>query len=139
MRYLSGMKNYKLTLRKNHDGLLDYAHANWASQDHKHSISAYIFQIDRGSISWSCQKLNIVTLSSTKAEFIALTHVTKKHCGCNISLQKLYNHLNLLYDSILTISLPLQSRMAISNMLGPSILTYDSVGCIYVSKPSIQV
>ena len=23
----------------------------------------------------------------------------KKHCGCNISLQKLYNHLNLLYDN----------------------------------------
>ena len=55
MRYLNGMKNYKLTLRRNHDSLLGYADADWASQDHRHSISAYIFQIDGGSISWSCQ------------------------------------------------------------------------------------
>ena len=78
MRYLNGMKNYKLTLGKNQDGLLDYPNADWASQDHRHSISAYIFQIDGGSISWSCQKQNIVALSSTKAEFIALTHVAKE-------------------------------------------------------------
>ena len=78
MRYLSGMKNYKLTLGKNHDGLLGYADADWASQDHRHSILAYIFQIDGGSISWRCQKQNIATLSSTEAEFIALTHATKE-------------------------------------------------------------
>ena len=72
------MKNYKLTLGINHDGLLGYADADWLSQDHRHSISAYIFQIDGGSISWSCQKQNIVTLSSTEAEFIALTHATKE-------------------------------------------------------------
>ena len=47
-------------------------------QDHRHSISAYIFQIDGGSISWCCQKQNIVALSSTEAEFIALTHATKE-------------------------------------------------------------
>ena len=78
MRYLNGMKNYNLTLRKNHDGLLGYADADWASQDHRHSISAYIFQIDGGCISWSCQKQNIVALLSTEAEFIALTHVAKE-------------------------------------------------------------
>ena len=57
---------------------LGYADADWALQDHRHSISAYIFQIDGGSISWSCQKQNIVTLSSTEAEFIALTHAAKE-------------------------------------------------------------
>ena len=78
MRYLNGMKNYKLTLGRNHDGLLGYADVDWASQDHRHSISAYIFQIDGRSISWSCQKQNIVALSSTEAEFIALTHTAKE-------------------------------------------------------------
>ena len=78
MRYLNGMKDYKLTLRRNHDSLLGYADADWASQDHRHSILAYIFQIDGGSISWSCQTQNIVALSSTEAEFIALTHATKE-------------------------------------------------------------
>ena len=31
MRYLSGTKNYKLTLGKNCDGLLGYTDADWAS------------------------------------------------------------------------------------------------------------
>ena len=56
LRYLKGMKNYKITLGRNKDGLLDYCGADWASQDHRHLISAYIFQIDGGSIYWSCQK-----------------------------------------------------------------------------------
>ena len=78
MRYLKGMKNYKLTFGNNHNDLAGYADANWASQDHSHSISAYTFQIDGGNISWSCQKQNIVALLSTEAEFIALTHATKE-------------------------------------------------------------
>ena len=78
MRYLKGTKNYKLTLRINHNSLLGYADVDWASQDHRHSISVYIFQINGGSISWSCQKQNIVTLSSTEAEFIVLTHAMKE-------------------------------------------------------------
>ena len=78
MRYLNEMKNYKLTLGRNRDSLLGYADADWVSQDHRHSISAYIFQIDGGSISWSCQKQNIVALSSTEAESIALTHAAKE-------------------------------------------------------------
>ena len=78
LKYLKGMKDYKLTLGRNHEGLVGYVDADWASQDHRHSISAYIFQIDGGSISWSCQKQTIVALSTTEAEFIALTHGTKE-------------------------------------------------------------
>ena len=78
MRYLKGMKNYRLPLGNNRNGLIGYADANWASQDHRHSISAYIFQINGGNILWSCQKQIIVALSSTEAEFIALTHATKE-------------------------------------------------------------
>ena len=59
------------------NGLVGYVDADWALQDHRHSISAYVFQIDSGSISRSCQKQTIVTLSSTEAEFIALTHAAK--------------------------------------------------------------
>ena len=78
MRYLKGTKNYKLSLGNNHDSLIGYADADWASQGHRHSISAYIFQIDGGNISWSHQKQNIVMLSSREAKFIALTHATKE-------------------------------------------------------------
>ena len=77
-QYLKGTKDSKLTLGNNHEGLIGYTDADWESQDHRHSISGYIYQIDGGSISWSCQKQTIVALSSTEAEFITLTHATKE-------------------------------------------------------------
>ena len=72
------MKDHKLTLGRNQERLSGYADADWAVQDHRHLISAYIYQIDGGTISWSCQKQSIIALSMTKAEFITLTHVTKE-------------------------------------------------------------
>ena len=61
----------------------------------------------------------------------------RKHCGCNISLQKSYNHSNPLYDSILTINQPLQLHMATNNMQGSSISTYDSI--FYVTLEDSQI
>ena len=77
-KYLKGTKSRKLTLGKSRDGIIGYSDANWALQDHRHSISAYIFQINSGSISWSCQKQSIIALSSTEAEFIAMMHAAKE-------------------------------------------------------------
>ena len=45
LRYLKGMKDYKLTLGSNQEGLSGYADADWASQDHRHSILAYNYQL----------------------------------------------------------------------------------------------
>ena len=56
IRYLKTMKTKKLILGKQHEGLVGHADVDWASQDHRHSISAYIFQIDGGPISWSYKK-----------------------------------------------------------------------------------
>ena len=77
-KYLKGTKNQKLTLGKSRDGFIGYSDADWALQDHRHSILAYMFQIDSGSISWSCQKQSIIALSSTKAKFIAMMHTAKE-------------------------------------------------------------
>ena len=78
LRYLKGLKDYKLFLGRNKEGTSGYADADWASQNHRHLISAYIYQIDGATISWSCQKQFIIALLTTKAEFIALTHVIKE-------------------------------------------------------------
>ena len=40
--------------------------------------SWHVFQIDSGSISWSCQKQSIVALLSTEVEFITMTHAAKE-------------------------------------------------------------
>ena len=52
---------------------IDYA----GDQDDRKSTSGYIFMLGTGVISWLSKKRPIVTLSSTKAEFVAATT-----CAC---------------------------------------------------------
>jgi hypothetical protein len=78
LRYLKRTINTKLTYGARTDGLVGYTDADWASQDHRHSTSGYIFLIDGGAISWSSKKQLVIALSSTEAEFIASTHAAKE-------------------------------------------------------------
>jgi len=55
-----------------------YCDADWASQLHRHSISGFSFHFGGGAVSWSSKKQNIVTLSSTEAEYIAQMHAVKE-------------------------------------------------------------
>jgi hypothetical protein len=78
LRYLKGTKNIKLTYGMHPSSLVGYTDADWASQDHWHSTSGYIFTIAGGAISWSSKKQPVIALSTTEAEFIAATHATKE-------------------------------------------------------------
>ena len=55
-----------------------FCDADWASNKHRHSISGYSFHFGCGAVSWSLKKQHIITLSSTKAEYIAQTHAAKE-------------------------------------------------------------
>ena len=61
------------------NSILGYVDANWGSDinDHK-STSGYIFTLSGGAILWSSKKQSTVTLSSTKAKYIASTHAAKE-------------------------------------------------------------
>jgi hypothetical protein len=76
-RYLSGTKDYRLVLGGANSSMIGYSDADWASQDHCHSISGFAFFIGDGVVSWSSKKQPIVTLSITEAEYVALTHSSK--------------------------------------------------------------
>ena len=125
LSYLKWTKNYKLSLGWNKNGWLGYTYADWVSQDHRHLILAYIFQIYGGSISWSCQKQIIVALSLTEAEFITLTHATKEalwlHHFITETFQLLQCPIKLYSDN------QSLSHIGINNTWGPNILTYDSI------------
>ena len=73
LRYLQGTKDFGLFYKKGEKSYLicfvdnDYA----GDQDDRKSTSGYVFVLGTGAISWSSRKQKIVTLSNTKAEFIA--------------------------------------------------------------------
>ena len=76
-RYLSGTKELKLVLGGSSSTIVGYSDSDWASQIHRHSISGFAFFVGTGVVSWSSKKQPIITLSSTEAEYVALTHSSK--------------------------------------------------------------
>lgn len=70
--------------------LKGFADASWAeNRPDRKSNSGYIFQLFGGSISWGCRKQTCVALSSTEAEYIALTEA----CQERIWIQRLLEDL----------------------------------------------
>jgi hypothetical protein len=97
-RYLSGTNNLKLVLGGLDSTVFGYSDSDWASQIHRHSISGFAFFVGKGVVSWSSKKQPIITLSSTEAEYVALTHSSKDI----IWIHKLLTE----FSSIFSFSLP---------------------------------
>lgn len=80
MRYLKGTADFALKYRKSSGGVLTgYADADWAGdQDNRHSTSGVLFLMAEGSISWLSKKQPIVALSTSEAEYVALSVATQE-------------------------------------------------------------
>ena len=81
IRYLSSTKKLSLRLSNQNSvsDLIMYSDANWAEDrvDRK-SNSGYIVFAFGGTISWACRKQVCVSLSSTEAEYVALSEATQE-------------------------------------------------------------
>ena len=77
-RYLLGMKKLALTFRVGKQGLEGFTDADGASQEHHHAISGYAYILDGGAVSWASKKQELVTLSTTEAEYVAAMHAAKE-------------------------------------------------------------
>ncbi|PSR74294.1 hypothetical protein PHLCEN_2v9956 [Hermanssonia centrifuga] len=76
--YLCGTQHYTLTLGGISSPILTgYYDSDGMSNPDCHPIAAYVFTIG-GAISWSSKGQDIVCLSTTEAEYIALTHAAKE-------------------------------------------------------------
>lgn len=73
-----GTKNLCLVYGGVQKGLEGYVDADGASQEHRHAITGYVFLVDGGAVSWSSKKQELVTLSTTEAEYVAATHAAKE-------------------------------------------------------------
>ena len=93
-RYLNHTKDKKLRLGGVYDHeerqLIGYADADWGgdSEDRK-SNTGYVFKFKGAPIMWSSHKQSMVTLSSTEAEYIALSEAAQEA----VWIQRLLNEL----------------------------------------------
>lgn len=79
-RYLKGTIDLKLTYHKNGNSEMHaYSDADWASEtDKRRSCSAYVIKMANAAISWCSKRQAIVALSSTEAEYIALSSTVRE-------------------------------------------------------------
>jgi hypothetical protein len=77
--YLGTTKHLWLSMggSENVDGV-GYCDSDWAEQPGRHSISGYCFKMGMGCVTWSSKKQNLISLSSTEAEYIAQNHAARE-------------------------------------------------------------
>jgi hypothetical protein len=81
LRYVQGTMTHKLVLGGDikEVQLVGYTDADWGANDlNRRSISGYCFKLGLGVVSWSSKKQTSVALSSTEAEYMALTQASKE-------------------------------------------------------------
>jgi hypothetical protein len=76
LRYVRGTTDLRLLYRKQEavEPLVGYSDADWGGDKNDgKSTSGYVFKVFGNTVSWSSRKQKTVNLSSTEAEYVALT------------------------------------------------------------------
>lgn len=77
-RYLKATTNYKL-LYSGSESLAGFSDADWASDvDKRRSCTGYVFTLCGGAISWGSKRQPTVALSSTEAEYMAMSSAVQE-------------------------------------------------------------
>lgn len=79
LRYLQCTKNYCLRYSNNNNDLKGFVDSDWASDalDRK-SYTGFCFMLSGSAVSWQSRKQKTVSLSSTEAEYIALSEASRE-------------------------------------------------------------
>uniref|UniRef100_A0AAV1UHT8 Polyprotein n=1 Tax=Peronospora matthiolae TaxID=2874970 RepID=A0AAV1UHT8_9STRA len=79
-RYVKGTRTHGIEYQATSiDKLQGYSDADWAGDvESRRSTSGYAFLLNNGCISWRSKKQRTVALSSTEAEYMALTEATQE-------------------------------------------------------------
>ena len=90
-RYLKGTTELWLTYGTSKMDLTGYADADGSMAEDRQAISGYAFLIHGGAVSWSAKRQEIIALSTTEAEYIAITHGVKEALWLCSLLSQLFN------------------------------------------------
>lgn len=92
LRYLDGIRNKEITFGSEVGKLniIGYPDAYWArDKSDRQSTSGFVFMMNNGPISWCSKKRTSVALSSTEAEYTALTLAAKEATWLRLLLAEL--------------------------------------------------
>lgn len=81
LRYLQNTKAHSLIFSRDSDNshVEGYVDADWASdKNDRKSYTGYVFKLSGSAVSWKSVKQKSVALSSTEAEYMALSEATKE-------------------------------------------------------------
>jgi len=83
--YLLGTCDLWLTYSEASTPLEGYADADGSMAEDWHAILGYAFLIDGSAVSWSSKRQEIISLSTTESEYVAVTHGSKEALWlCNL-------------------------------------------------------
>ncbi|KAF2319994.1 hypothetical protein GH714_021778 [Hevea brasiliensis] len=87
LRYLQGTINFGIFYKKGEKSeLFGFSDSDFAGDpDDRKSTSEFVFMLGSGAVSWSSKKQQIVTLSTTEAEFVA--GATTIYCDSNSAIK----------------------------------------------------
>ena len=74
---------------------MGYVDVDGASQEHRRAISGYVFMVDGGAVSWYLKKQELVTLSTTEAEYIVQTHTAKEAIWLHRLIIEIFDSINV--------------------------------------------
>jgi predicted acetyltransferase len=57
----------------------------------RHAISGYAFIIHGGAVAWSAKRQNIISLSTTESEYVAVTHAAKEALWLRSLIKQLFD------------------------------------------------
>jgi len=79
LKYLKGTINFGIEFNQNPSTLTGFVDSDWGGcAVDRRSYTGYVFLLNGGPISWDSKKQRTVALSSTEAEYMALSEATKK-------------------------------------------------------------
>ena len=92
LRYLRGTSSHTLCFKGTDASLQGYVDSDMAGdKDTRRSTTGYVFTIGGTAISWASKLQKIVALSTTEAEYVALTEASKEMLWLDRFLEELGN------------------------------------------------
>ena len=89
-RYLKGTMELWLSYGIQRMDLTGYADADGSMAKDRHAISGYAFLIHCGAVSWSAKQQEIIVLSTTEAEYVAIIHAVKEALWLHALLSQIF-------------------------------------------------